>query len=79
MIYFYHMISHTPQRLQGTGRLEIRRYPPYASVRYRGHSFYIDDGDLSSKSTFSMLNLVLALQAGEIPSGAPILTLPVSQ
>ena len=52
---------------------------PYVSVRYRGHSFYIDDGDLSSKSTFSMLNLVLALQAGEIPSGAPILTLPVSQ
>ena len=53
--------------------------PPYADVRYRGHSFYIDDSDLSSKSTFSMLNLVLALQAGEVPTGAPILTLPISQ
>ena len=41
--------------------------------------FSIDDGDLDSKSTFSMLNLVLALQAGELPAGGPILTLPVSQ
>ncbi len=52
---------------------------PYASVRYRGHRFYIDDADLDSKSTFSMLTLVLALQAGELPTGGPILTLPVSQ
>ena len=52
---------------------------PYVEVHYRGHSFYIDDRDLNSKSTFSMLNLVLALQAGEVPTGAPILTLPVSQ
>ena len=52
---------------------------PYASVRYRGHTFWIDDGDLDSKSTFTMLNLVLALQAGEVPSGGPILTLPVAQ
>ena len=51
----------------------------YASVRYRGHLFWIDDADLDSKSTFSMLNLVLALQAGEVPTGGPILTLPVSQ
>ena len=53
--------------------------PPYASVRYRGHDFYIHDDDLESKSTFSMLNLVIALQAGGVPAGGPILTLPVSQ
>ena len=53
--------------------------PPYASVEYRGHTFWVDDRDLDSKSTFTMLNLVLALQAGELPSGGPILTLPVVQ
>ena len=52
---------------------------PYASVRYRGHRFYIDDTDLDSKTTFAMLNLVLALQSGEVPAGGPILTLPVAQ
>jgi len=52
---------------------------PYTSVEYRGHRFYIADDDLESKSTFSMLNLVLALQAGELPSGGPVLTLPVVQ
>lgn len=51
----------------------------YASVRYRGHTFYIDDSDLDSKSTFSMLNLVLALQSGEVRSSGPILTLPVAR
>ena len=48
-------------------------------MRYRGHTFWIDDADLDSKSTFTMLNLVLALQAGEVPGGGPILTLPVAQ
>jgi hypothetical protein len=52
---------------------------PYASVGYRRHTFWIDDADLDSKSTFTMLNLVLALQAGEVPTGGPILTLPVAQ
>lgn len=52
---------------------------PYAAIRYRGEDFFIDDADLESKSTFSMLNLVLALQAGDLPSTGPILTLPVSQ
>lgn len=52
---------------------------PYAAVRYRGTTFSIGDDDLESKSTFSMLNLILALQAGEVPSTGPVLTLPVSQ
>jgi len=36
------------------------------SVEYRGHWFYIDDTDLSSKSTFSLLTQLVALQSGEI-------------
>jgi len=49
----------------------------YAAVRYRGNWFYIDDSDLASKSTFSLLMQLFALQAGEIKSTAPVLTLPV--
>ncbi len=46
-------------------------------VRYRDHWFYIDDADLDTKSTFALLLQLLALQAGEESSGAPVLTLPV--
>jgi hypothetical protein len=34
------------------------------SVNYRGHTFYIRDTDLTSKSTFSLLSQLLALQTG---------------
>ncbi|HEC15297.1 MAG TPA: hypothetical protein ENI99_01785 [Sedimenticola sp.] len=47
------------------------------SVYYRGHWFYIDDSDLDSKSTFSLLSQLFALQAGKTKSVAPLLTLPV--
>jgi hypothetical protein len=50
---------------------------PYAAVRYRGYWFYIDDSNLTSKSTFSLLMQLFALQSGEIKSTAPVLTLPV--
>ena len=50
----------------------------YVAVRYRGSWFYIDDSDLTSKSTFSLLTQLFALQAGEIRSTGPILTLPVA-
>ncbi len=48
-------------------------------VRYRGTWFYIDDSDLTSKSTFALLMNLFALQAGEIPTTAPVLTLPVAR
>ena len=53
--------------------------PDNAAVRveYRGHWFYIADNDLTSKSTFSLLNQVAALQAGGVPSNGPVLTLPL--
>jgi hypothetical protein len=52
---------------------------PYVAVDYRGHSFYIADNDLESKSTFILLTTVLALQSGGTPAMAPLLTLPVSR
>jgi hypothetical protein len=50
----------------------------YAAIHYRGSWFYIDDSDLTSKSTFSLLTQLFALQAGDIKSTGPILTLPVT-
>ena len=49
------------------------------SVYYRGAWFYIDDSDLDSKSTFSLLSQIFSLQAGKVQSTAPLLTLPVGQ
>ena len=55
------------------------RRPEDASVatRYRGTWFWISDDDLDSKSTFSLLMQLFALQAGSADGGAPVLTLPV--
>jgi len=47
------------------------------AVNYRNSWFYIDDSDLESKSTFTLLGQVYQLQAGEAKSVAPMLTLPV--
>ena len=49
------------------------------AVNYRNSWFYVDDSDLHSKSTLSLLAQIFALQAGKIKSIAPLLTLPVGQ
>ena len=49
------------------------------TIFYRGTWFYIDDSDLSSKSTFSLLAQIFSLQAGKIQDNAPLLTLPIGQ
>ncbi len=49
------------------------------SIFYRGSWFYIDDSDLSSKSTFSLLAQIFSLQAGKIQDNTPLLTLPIGQ
>ena len=46
----------------------------YAAVFYR-HGWYYD---LTSKSSFSLLMQLFALQAGDIKSAGPVLTLPIS-
>jgi len=47
------------------------------AVNYRDSWFYIDDSDLDSKSTFSMLGQIFALQSGNVKSMTPVLTIPV--
>lgn len=49
------------------------------TINYRGSWFYIDDSDLASKSTFSLLSQIFSLQAGKIKSTEPLLTLPLGQ
>jgi hypothetical protein len=64
--------------------LRIRSVPedPEANsmvIFYRGAWFLIDDSDLSSKSTFSLLSQIFSLQAGNIKDNSPLLTLPIGQ
>lgn len=49
------------------------------AVHYRDYWFYIDDSDLKSKETFSLLNQTFSLQASAIPVAPPVLTLPVGR
>jgi len=49
----------------------------FVRVRYRGHWFYIADGDRTSKSTFGLLGQFFALLSGEQRGLAPVLTLDV--
>jgi len=66
----------------GLMRITSSSLPPgnaYVAIRYRGSWFYVDDSDLTSKSTFSLLMQLFALQAGDVKSAGPVLTLPVSR
>lgn len=47
------------------------------AVRYRRHWFYIEDDDLTSKSTFALLGQIFSLQSGNAKVVAPVLTIPV--
>ena len=49
----------------------------YATVAYEGYWYFIADDDIDSRETLTMLNIVLSLTAGGVPSKAPILTVPV--
>lgn len=66
-----------------TGRLmrvHVQALPPRrtaVAVRHRGYWYYIDDADLTSKTTFSLLSQLFALQAGEVEAVAPVLTLSI--
>lgn len=56
---------------------EQRPADAFVRVFYRGTWFYIDDTDLQSKSTFGLLAQLFNLQAGEVPTTSPLLTLPL--
>ena len=47
-------------------------------IKFRGNWFYIEDSDLESRETFSMLNAMFAVTGGTVPGANPILTLPVN-
>jgi hypothetical protein len=51
----------------------------FAVVRYRGHWFYIDDGDLESKTTFGLLSNLFSLQSAQSRAVSPLLTVPAGQ
>ncbi len=45
-------------------------------VQHRGHWFWIDDNDLNSKTTLSLLRLLLFLKSGENGTPSPLITIP---
>lgn len=51
----------------------------YVAIYYRKKWFYICDCDLQTKKTFALLQQLYNLQAREIKSAAPILTIPVGR
>lgn len=55
--------------------------PPdaFTRIRYRNHWYSIEDSDLQSKATFSLLTYLFSLQAAGTPEGSPLLTVPVAR
>ena len=47
----------------------------FVAVRHRGSWFFIRNNDLESKSTFMLLSQLFNLQAGQIKTMAPALTI----
>jgi len=47
-------------------------------VQYNGHFYSIGRSDIRSKDTFALLKLVFQMQAGDIKSVEPVLTLPIA-
>lgn len=50
----------------------------YLAVKYKKYWFYVDDSDVNSKRTFSLLLSLYNLQAGGVKQMMPILTIPIS-
>jgi hypothetical protein len=49
------------------------------SVQHNGFWFSIDETDIQSKDTFALVKLLYQMQAGDVPTVQPLLTLPVAQ
>ncbi len=58
---------------------EAEKLPEDANIaiKFRGHWFYIKDSDISTKSTFILLQQLFALEASKGKGTSPILTLPI--
>jgi len=48
-------------------------------VKHNGYYFSIKNNDIQSKDTFSLVKLLYQMQAGDVATVQPILTLPVAQ
>ena len=67
--------------LVNTFRVQTSRERPtgaQTAIRHRGRWFWVNDADLTSKSTMGLMQQLFALQAGDIQGSGPILTLPLS-
>ena len=63
----------------GVPRIRTSPVPPagaFASYRYRGLWFYVPEDDLAARGMISLVNLVLAVGAGDSLAPTPILTIP---
>jgi hypothetical protein len=58
---------------------ESKKLPEDAAIaiKFRNHWFYIKDTDISTKSTFILLQQLFALEASKGKGTSPILTLPI--
>jgi hypothetical protein len=59
----------------------VQKHKPkcaFVAVKYRGYWFYIPETDLTSKSTFALLEEMIQVQITRGTTQAPILTLPVN-
>jgi len=68
----------------GNGYIQIRSSAnrpndALVSVRHNGIWFSIANSDIKSKDTFALTRLLYQMQAGDIPTVQPLLTLPVAQ
>lgn len=79
-------VSHTASGAEGDwdaflgGSFDVRSSADqpdnaFVSVRYRGYWFWIADDDLDAKTSFSLLNFLLALQSAASNGHAPLLTI----
>jgi hypothetical protein len=50
-----------------------RPWDAYVAVAYRGHWFYIEDTDVDSRVTLTLIRQLLSLQSGEAPPAPPLL------
>jgi hypothetical protein len=47
------------------------------SIQRKGYWYYIDDSDLQSRKTFSMLTSLFSVVGGTVPGAQPVMTIPV--
>ena len=68
-------------RTNGWMHIRYHKHEPedaVVAVRHNGYYFSIARNDIRSKDTFALLKLLFAIQAGDVKTVQPILTLPIA-